>query len=92
LIKYVCAGTFFDNAKLTVLKAGTTATPYLTLELQKGLVSSVNSGGVGPEERLIETVSFNFKAFKLGYTPQKDGKPGAVIPAGWDIPKNCPVG
>ena len=92
LIKYCCAGTFFDTAKLTVLKAGTTATPYLTLELMKGLVTAVNSGGVGPEERLVETVSFNFKAFKLGYTPQKDGKPGAVIPAGWDIPKNSPVG
>jgi type VI secretion system secreted protein Hcp len=91
LIKYCCAGTFFDLAKLTVLKAGTKPVPYLSLELVHGLVSSVNSGGIGPEERLIETVTFNFKTFKLGYTPQKDGVAGAVVPAGWDIPGNCAV-
>ena len=91
LIKYCCAGTFFENAKLTVLKAGTEPTPYLELELMSGLVTSLNSGGVGPEERLIETVSFNFKAFKIGYTPQQKGKGNAVVPAGWDIPKNKPL-
>jgi type VI secretion system secreted protein Hcp len=91
LMKYCCAGTHFDLAKLTVLKAGSSPTPYLTLELMKGLVTSVNSGGVGPEERLIETVSFNFKAFKIAYVPQKDGKPQAAVPAGWDIPKNCSI-
>jgi type VI secretion system secreted protein Hcp len=91
LIKYCCAGTFFDSGKLTVLKAGTEPTPYFELELLQGLVTSVNSGGVGPEERLIETVSFNFKVFKLGYTPQKKGKGEGVIPAGWDIPKNKPA-
>ena len=92
LVKLVCQGTFFKEAVLTVCKAGTEQVPYLTLTLQEGLVSSINSGGIGPEERLIETVSFNFKIFKMGYTPQKDGKSGAVVPAGWDIPKNKPVG
>jgi type VI secretion system secreted protein Hcp len=93
LVKYCCGGTFFDSAKLSILKAGTSKpTPYLELELQKGLVSAVNSGGVGPEERLIETVSFNFKAFKLIYTPQKGGKGEGAIPAGWDIPANKPIG
>jgi type VI secretion system secreted protein Hcp len=88
IIKYCCQGTYWDNATLSVLKAGQDAMVYLQLELQHGLVSSVTGGGVGPEERLIETVSFNFKAFKLNYWPQKDGKKQAPIPAGWDIPSN----
>lgn len=92
LVKLCCQGTFFKEATLTVCKAGTEPVPYLQLVLQEGLVSSVNSGGIGPEERLIETVSFNFKIFKMNYIPQKDGKAGAAIPAGWDIPKNKAVG
>lgn len=92
LVKLCCSGLFFKEATLTVCKAGTEPVPYLQLVLQEGLVSSVNSGGIGPEERLIETVSFNFKIFKLTYTPQKDGKAGAAVPAGWDIPKNKAVG
>lgn len=91
LIKYCCAGTFFDEAVLTVLKAGTKATPYLKLILTQGIISSVNSGGIGPEERLIETVTFNFKTFKLEYTPQKNGAPDAIVPAGWDITANAPL-
>lgn len=92
LMKLCCQGTFFKEATLTVCKAGTSPVPYLTLTLQDGLVSSLNSGGIGPEERLIETVSFNFKIFKVKYKTQKDGQAGPEIPAGWDIPKNQPVG
>lgn len=89
LMKYCCAGTFFEEAKLSILKAsGDTPVPYLVLTLKKGLVSSVSSGGVGPHERLIETISLNFKAFTVEYTPQKDGAKSGAIPAGWDIVAN----
>jgi type VI secretion system secreted protein Hcp len=91
LIKYCCAGTFFEEAKLSILKAGDKAMPYLVLSLKKGLVSSVNSGGVGPNERLIETISLNFKAFTVEYTPQKAGSKGGAVPAGWDIVANKPI-
>lgn len=91
LIKYCCAGTFFEEAVLTVCKAGTSTVPYFKLVLTHGLVSSVNSGGVGPDERLIETVTLNFKAFKIEYTPQAGTGPGAVVPAGWDIAANTPL-
>jgi type VI secretion system secreted protein Hcp len=87
----VCAGAFCDEAVLTVLKTGTKAAPYSKLILQHGLVFSVNSGGVGPEERLIETATFNFKAFKMEYTPQKNGAFEPVVPAGWDIPREQAV-
>src|SRR5262245_52092840 len=84
LIKYCCAGTFFDEAKLTVCKASGEGggLPYLVLTLKKGLISSLNSGGVGPHERLIETVSLNFKAFTIEYTPQKGKGKGGGVPAG----------
>jgi type VI secretion system secreted protein Hcp len=91
LIKLCCSGKFWTNALLTVCKAGTTTTPYLTLELISGIVTSVNSGGVGPEERLIETISLNFKVFKMNYKPQDQGKASGGIPAGWDIPGNKPA-
>jgi len=92
LMKYCCAGTFFEEGTLTVCKAGTSRVPYLVLTLQKGLISGINSGGIGPDERLIETVSLNFKSFKLGYTPQQGDKVGAVVPMGWDIPGNKAIG
>jgi type VI protein secretion system component Hcp len=71
-----------------VLKSGQDSMCYLQIELMHGLISSHTGGGIGPEERLIETVSFNFKSFKMNYWPQKDGKKQAPIPAGWDIPSN----
>jgi type VI secretion system secreted protein Hcp len=95
LMKYCCAGTFFDEAKLSVLKAGDagqkTGLTYLALTMKKGLVSSVNSGGVGPHERLIETISLNFKEFTVAYTPQEGGSKGGDVLAGWDIVANKPV-
>jgi type VI secretion system secreted protein Hcp len=88
LMKYCCQGKFWDKAQLIVLKAGNNPVPYLTLDLTHGLVTSLTSGGVGADERLIETVTLNFKAFKIEYKPQNKGQGAAGIPASWDIAKN----
>jgi type VI secretion system secreted protein Hcp len=89
LMKYCCKGKFFDQATLYVRKAGDSPVEYIKLELSHGLISSVTNGGSGHDERLTETISLNFKAFKLEYTPQKGGKAEPVVPAGWDIAKNA---
>jgi type VI secretion system secreted protein Hcp len=89
LMKYCCKGKFFEKAILYVRKSGDTSVEYVKLELQKGLISSVNSAGMDDQDRLLETVTLNFKAFRMEYTPQKDGKAGAIVPAGWDISKNA---
>jgi len=89
LIKYCCQGTFFKEAQLSVYKAdGGSGMPYLILTMKKGLVSGVNSGGVGPGEMLIETISLNFAAFTIEYFPQQDDSTGPKVPAGWDIVAN----
>jgi type VI secretion system secreted protein Hcp len=88
LIKYCCKGTFYKKATLYVLKAGNNPLEYLTIDMTDGLISGIDTGQIGPDERLVETVRLNFKAFKLIYTPQKDGKPAAGVPAGWDIARN----
>jgi type VI secretion system secreted protein Hcp len=89
LMKYCCKGKFFEHATLYVRKAGDSPVEYIKLEMSHGLISSVTNGGSGHDERLTETISLNFKAFKLEYTPQKDGKAEPVVPAGWDIAKNA---
>jgi type VI secretion system secreted protein Hcp len=89
LVKYCCKGKFFDKATLYVRKAGDSPVEYIKLEMSHGLISSVTNGGSGHDERLTETITLNFKAFKLDYTPQKDGKAEAVVPAAWDVAKNA---
>jgi type VI secretion system secreted protein Hcp len=88
LIKYCCKGKYFSKAQLVVCKAGNKTLPYLTLTMTEGLISSFTNGGAGQDERLVESVSLNFKAFKLDYVPQKAGSGGGSIPAAWDIAKN----
>jgi type VI secretion system secreted protein Hcp len=89
LMKYCCKGQFFDKATLSVMKAGSTPVEYIKLDLTHGLVSSVTSGGVGDDERLVETITLNFKAFSMQYTPQDKGSAGASVPATWDLSKNA---
>jgi type VI secretion system secreted protein Hcp len=91
LVQACCAGTHFPTATLTCRKAGgDAAVPYVKLEMEEVLVTSVNSGGSGGEDRFTANVALNFAKFKVTYTPQKaDGTADAAIgPVGWDISAN----
>ena len=90
LMKMCCSGTHFQKATLIVRKAGgKKPLEYIKLEMTNGLIASISSGGSGGEDRLTETVTLNFGAFKYEYTPQKaDGSGDAAVPAQWDIAKN----
>jgi type VI secretion system secreted protein Hcp len=90
LMKMCCTGQHFKTAMLVVRKAGgKSPVEYIKLELKEGIVSSVQTGGSGGEDRLTENVTLNFGAFKYEYTPQKaDGSGDAAIPAQFDIAKN----
>jgi type VI secretion system secreted protein Hcp len=89
LMQACCSGKHFKDALLTVRKAGEKPLEYLKLTLTEVLVSSVSTGGSGGEDRLTESVSFNFAKIKSEYTPQKaDGTGDAVIVAGWDVSAN----
>jgi type VI secretion system secreted protein Hcp len=90
LIKRCCNGKPLPEAKLTVLKAGETALPYLIYTFKNVMITAVSTGGSGGEDRFTENVVLNFAQFQIDYQPQgaDGGKEGGAIQAGWDIPAN----
>lgn len=89
LIKMCCNGKHFDEVLLTARKAGEEALEYLKIKMSQVLVTSINTGGSGGEDRLTENVSLNFAKYEVAYTPQKeDGSGDAEITVNWNIEKN----
>ncbi len=89
LVLACCNGSHYDEALLTVRKAGGSPVEYIKLKLQEVLITSISTGGSGGEDRLTENVTLNFAKFNLDYTPQDaKGAAGTAIPAGWDIAGN----
>lgn len=89
LMKMCCNGKHIKQALLTVRKAGEHPLDYLKIKMSDVLVSSINDGGSGGDERLTENVTFDFAKYELGYTPQKaDGTGDAEITIKWNIGKN----
>jgi type VI secretion system secreted protein Hcp len=96
LLKACYSGQHFEKALLTVRKAGgKEKVEYVKIVLEHVLVSAVQTGGAGDQDRLTETLTLNFAKVNFVYTSQdgKGGK-GASIEAPWNIPenndKNCP--
>ena len=89
LLLACCNGKHFKEGLLTVRKAGEKPLEYLKVTMKEVLVSSIQSGGSGGEDRLTENLSLNFAEFKVEYTPQKaDGSGDAAVEAGFNIAKN----
>jgi type VI secretion system secreted protein Hcp len=89
LMKACCDGSHYEEAKLTVRKAGKDALEYIKLTMKEVIVTSVSTGGSGGEDRLTENVTLNFAEFKLEYTPQKpDGTGDSAKEVAWNIAKN----
>jgi type VI secretion system secreted protein Hcp len=86
-----CNGTHYDEATLTLRKAGGTPLVYLTITLNEVLVTSCSTGGSGGEDRLTENVSLNFASYKVEYQPQDDkgAAKGGVISAEYNIAENA---
>lgn len=93
LIMACATGKHIPKAWVTVRKAGETPLEYLKIDLEDILVSSVQTGGSGGEDRLTENVVLNFARFKFAYQPQdpKGGKLGGELIAHFDIAKNAKV-
>lgn len=84
-----CNGKHFDEALLTVRKAGGTPVEYIKITMTEVLISSVSTGGSGGEDRLTENVSLNFAKVKVEYTPQDaKGAPGDTMTMTWNIAEN----
>jgi type VI secretion system secreted protein Hcp len=91
MILACCKGTHFEEATLTMRKAGGEALPYLIVKLKDIIVTSVSGGGSGGEDQQTENVTLNFAAFELSYQAQdnKGGKKGGAIDIKYDIAKNA---
>jgi type VI secretion system secreted protein Hcp len=70
LLLACCDGKHFEEALLTVRKAGEKPLEYIKITLKEVLISSVSTGGSGGEDRLTENVSLNFASVKFEYVEQ----------------------
>jgi type VI secretion system secreted protein Hcp len=84
-----CNGKHYDDALLTVRKAGEHPVEYIKIKMTEVMVTAVSTGGSGGEDRLTENVTLNFAKVHVDYTPQDDqGKAGTAVPMNWNIAEN----
>ena len=89
LLLSACNGKHYDEALLTVRKAGEHPVEYIKIKLTEVLITSISTGGSGGEDRLTENVTLNFAKVHFDYTPQDDkGAAATAIPMQWDIAAN----
>jgi len=82
----VATGKHIPTAWLCVRKAGETPLEYIKIEMTDVMITSVQLGGSGGEDRLTENVMVNFGAFKYEYIEQKiDGSGEPAKEFGYDI-------
>ncbi len=91
LILACCKGRHFEEAVLTLRKAGDNPLDYLVVTMTDLIITSVSTGGSQGEERTIEDISLNFAKFKYSYQPQdnKGAKAGGTVDVEYDIAKNA---
>jgi type VI secretion system secreted protein Hcp len=76
LFQYAVNGKHIPTAVITVRKRGENPVEYLTLTLTDVLISSVSSTSTDGADAPAESISFNFQAILISYTPQSsDGTP-----------------
>lgn len=86
---YCANGDHFDEATITVRKAGKKPLEYIKIKMTKVLVTSVSTGGSGGEDKLTENVTFNFAEVDYQYTKQKaDGSGDTPKDFKWNIASN----
>ena len=91
LLLACCSGNHYNNALLTVRKAGgDNPVEYVKIKMEQVFITLVSTGGHGGDDRLTETVSLNFSKVHLDYVPQTEkGGAGTPIPFGWDVAANA---
>lgn len=89
IMQHCCAGTHIDKIVLLVRKAGGKAEKYISITMEKCIVTSVSTGGSGGEDRLTENVTINFAKVLYEYFVQDDkGTTKASGKCGWNIEAN----
>jgi type VI secretion system secreted protein Hcp len=83
------SGTRIAEGVLVIRKAGRTPLEYLKITMDDIIVSSVSLAASSQEDRPIESISLNFKKFRMEYKEQQPD--GTIVPSGtmgWDIAAN----
>jgi len=91
LMEACCKGKHYEEATITMRKAGGDPLPFLTIKLTDIIVTSVSEGGAQGDEQLTENVTLNFAAFEVSYQAQdnKGAKKGGAVTIKYDIAKNA---
>lgn len=86
-------GTHIPTATLYCRKQGGEAVDYLVITLKQVLVTSVQTGGSGTDDRVLETVNLNFSEISVQYTPQAGtgAGQGPVVKA-WNVTQGAETG
>ena len=89
LLQYMAKGTHIAKGKLIVRKAGEKPLEFLKFDMEQIIVTHYTTSGSGGDDRLTESVSLNFRKWKLTYTPQtKQGGGAGAVDFGFDIAAN----
>jgi type VI secretion system secreted protein Hcp len=90
LMQACATGKHFDDAVMTLRKAGETPLDYIIITLTNVIVTSVSTGGSQGEESLTENITLNFSKYKYAYQPQSSsgGAEGGAIETEYDIALN----
>lgn len=88
LLGMCLTGKPFQQAQLTIRKAGGSPLEYVKVIMTGGLVSNVSFAGSGSDVQSV-TVSLNFSKMEFHYTPQAaDGTAMADVTTTYDQSKN----
>src|SRR5262245_8716754 len=90
LMQACCSGKHFDDATLTMIKAGGEQLPYYTVKMVDVIITSVSGGSSSGEDQQTENVTLNFASFEVTYQAQdnKGAKKGGAVTVKYDIAKN----
>lgn len=92
LMARCCDGSHIPTGTLTVYKVGGTNLDYYTINLEKIIISSVQTTGTSGGDDVIETVTLNFAKIGILYKKQADdGSAEAEFEMGFDVETNMPV-
>jgi type VI secretion system secreted protein Hcp len=89
LISACCTGKHFEEAQLTLRKAGEKPLDYLIIKLKDLIVTNVSQSGGGGDQ-IMESFALNFASFEVAYQPQdnKGAKKGGAVEIKYNIAVN----
>lgn len=90
LMLAVASGKHIAKGTITVRKAGENPLDYLTIDLEKILISDYQTTGLNTADTPTETFKLNFVKMKLEYWTQTDkGAKGDNANFSWDVAQNA---